>query len=236
MKNVILLSLILLPFLMFSQSRSSIDFIVSPDITYRIFNTFEGDNTFKRIYDSLENANLGIHLGINYNHRISKKMYLSGGVHYSKMGYHIKKDNLIWGSEIDSTGSGIITIDPTLSHSVKFSYDYFLISFPIELRYLVSNNTFSPYFKVGIAPAYNFYRRTKSTFDIGEDRIQKDYDISHLTAFLQIGIGLNLNLNEKWSVFAQPTFRYQLIAVKKNTSHRDNLYSIGIELGARMSL
>jgi hypothetical protein len=235
MKNLILFFLLAFPFLTFSQSRSSIDFMFSPDFTYRTFIVPNDDKFVKRIFDSIEKPNWGFHFGINYNRRIAKKVYLSGGVQYSKMGYHIKKDNLIWGSEIDSTGFGIITIDPTLPHSVIFSYDYYLITFPIELRYLVNENRFSPYFKVGIAPAYNFYRRTKSTFDIGEDRIQKDYNVNHFAAFIQIGIGGNLKLNEKWQVFALPTFRYQLTAAK-SPENKDYLYSIGIELGARMSL
>jgi hypothetical protein len=230
MKNSILFCFLIFPFLMFSQSRSSIDYMFSPDFTYRTFKVPNDDKFIKRLYDSIEKPNLGFHLGINYNHRIAKKVYLSGGIQFSTAGYHVKKDDLVFPDEIDPNSPM-----PTSAHSIKFSYDYYLISLPIELRYLLNENKFSPYFKIGLAPTYNMYRQTKSTFDMEEPRIQKDYDVNHFTAFIQIGIGGNLKLNDKWQIFAQPTFRYQL-STTKNAENKDYLYSIGLEMGARMSL
>jgi hypothetical protein len=230
MKNLILLSLIMLQFLMFSQSRSSIDFMFSPDVTYRTFKVPNDDKFIKRLYDSIEKPNLGFHFGINYNRRIAKKLYLSGGIQFSTAGYHTQLNDLVFPDDISSNGSV-----SNITHSVKFSYDYYLISLPVELQYLFNENKFSPYFKIGLSPTYNMYRRTKTVLDSEEPRIQKDYNVNHYTAFIQFGIGGNLKLNDKWLIFGQPTFRYQITAAK-SPENKDYLYSIGIELGARMSL
>jgi hypothetical protein len=56
----------------------------------------------------------------------------------------------------------------------------------------------------------------------------------NFAALLHWGFGTNYQLNEKWQLYFQPTIRYHL------TTHtapiKEHLYSIGIELGARMSL
>jgi hypothetical protein len=230
MKNLILLSLIMLPSLMFSQSRSSIDFMFSPDVTYRIFKVPNDDKFVKRLYDSIEKPNLGFHFGLNYNRRIAKKVYLSGGLQFSTAGYHTQLNDLRFPEEIDPNGPV-----SNITHSVKFSYDYYLVSLPVELQYLFNENKFSPYFKIGLSPTYNMYRRTKTVLDLEEPRIQKDFNVNHYTAFIQFGIGGILKLNDKWQIFAQPTFRYQITAAK-SPENKDYLYSFGIELGARMSL
>jgi Outer membrane protein beta-barrel domain len=230
MKNLILLSLIMLPFLMFSQSRSSIDFMFSPDFTYRTFKVPNDDKFIKRLYDSIEKPNLGFHFGLNYSRKIAKKVYLSGGLQFSTAGYHTQLNDLVFPDDINSNGP--VT---NITHSVKLSYDYYLINLPVELQYLFSENKFSPYFKIGLSPTYNMYRRTKTVLDMEEPRIRKDFNVNHYTAFIQFGIGGILKLNDKWQIFAQPTFRYQITAAK-SPENKDYLYSIGIELGARMSL
>jgi Outer membrane protein beta-barrel domain len=233
MKNLILFCFLVCPFFAFSQSRSSIDFMISPDYTYRIFNVPNDDKSIKPFYDSIEKPNLGFHLGVNYSRKIAKKAFLSGGIQFLTAGYYVKKDNLVWGSEINPDGS--ITSDLTLPHSFKSSYDYYLLNFPIALRYVINENKFSPYFEAGIVPSYNFFRRTKTTFDIGESTIQKDYDVNSFAFFTHFGFGGNLKLNDKWQVFTQSTFRYQVTSTY-NSINKEHLYSIGLELGARMSL
>jgi Outer membrane protein beta-barrel domain len=231
MKNFILLSLIMLPLFTFSQSRSSIDFMISPDLTYRYTNTFGNNSFVKNISDSIEKPSIGYHFGVNYNRKISKNMYLSGGIQFSKMGYSASMDNLIFASDIDPF-SGL----PTSAHSLKIYYDIQLIAIPIELRYNFNDNKFSPYLKIGLAPTYNLFSRSKSTLDMEGEQIRiNNYLLNHFTAFLQIGIGGNLQLNDKWQIFAEQTFRYQLTPLR-NTGDKIHLYSIGLELGTRMRI
>ena len=230
MKKLILFYFLAFPFLIFAQSRSSIDFMFSPDLTYRNYNAFNQPYT-QQLFDSIDKPNIGFHTGINYNRKVSRKIYLSGGVHLSKMGYSSKMDNLVFPSDLDS-----ITGLPISTHTVKLSYDFYLISFPLELRYDFNDRNFSPYLKIGISPTLNMYSYIKSQIDIEDERTQKNnYQLNHLTALLQIGFGANFKLNDKWQIFAQPTFRYQLTKIRKEYDS-NHLYSIGIELGARMSL
>jgi Outer membrane protein beta-barrel domain len=231
MKNLILFCFLTCPLFAFSQSRSSIDYMISPDFTYRYTNTF-GNNSFVQIFsDSIEKPSFGYHIGVNYNHKISKNMYLSGGIQFSKMGYSASLDNLIFASDIDPF-SGL----PTSAHSLKIYYDFQLIAIPIELRYNFNDNKFSPYLKIGLAPTYNLFSRTKSTLDMEDEQIRiNNYLLNHFTAFLQIGIGGNLQLNDKWQIFAHQTLHYQLTSLR-NTGDKIHLYSIGLELGTRMRI
>jgi hypothetical protein len=232
MKNLILFCFLTYPFLVFSQSRSSIDYVISPDFTYRI-QQYEGTDfvkTVKELNDKNDLAKIGGHFGIGYNQKLTSKLWLKLGFQISNMGYRRAKQIAMWGN---NNNNGVFDTTATLSNSIESSYNFNLIHLPIVLRYQFSERKFSPYFEIGVVPSYliegylNFVNNGQS--------VKSDLPINgNFAALLHWGFGANYQLNEKWQLYFQPTIRYQL------TTHsapiKEHLYTIGIELGARMSL
>jgi hypothetical protein len=73
----------------------------------------------------------------------------------------------------------------------------------------------------------------KSVYD-NRASVSSQVDYNKLTALIHWGFGVNYIINEKFQLFTQPTMRYQIIS--PTSPIKEHLYSIGLELGARMSL
>jgi Outer membrane protein beta-barrel domain len=236
MKNLILFCFLTLPFLAFSQSRSSLDYMISPDITYRIL-SYDGSEKqgidIKRRNDSAEVSKIGAHVGVGYNVKLSSKIWLKMGLQVSSMGYK-RSTKTQWGSQ-NNNG----TFDPNLPGEPKFSntidwyYGVYYFNLPVIARYEFNENKLSPYFELGLVPSYAVERYTNTIYGSQESKML-DESTNKFAVMLHWGVGVNFKLNEKWKIYFQPTIRYQL---NSNTAPiKEHLYSIGIEFGARMSL
>jgi hypothetical protein len=237
MKNLILFCFLAFPFLMFSQSRSSLDFTISPDLTYRILK-FDVNNPLEKMIvetnDKREKMDINLHLGFHFNHKLSSKIWLKTGLELAKIGRKRVIENLQWGNQNDNgTFNPNIIIDPNLPNSVTTYNGYYLINLPIIMRYEFSTNRVVPYFEVGFVPAYQLSNYSKSVFDKGNPTSSNN-SFNKMTALIHWGFGANYTVNEKFQFFVQPTIRYQIISPTEPI--KEHLYTIGIELGARMSL
>jgi len=235
MKSSIIILLLSLPLLTFSQQSSSIDFIGGIDYTYRVLKV---DDLFTNVRSGdMWKANWRI--GFNYNKRVSQHLFLKGGIRFASVGYHGKKETgLRYGSEHD--GMGGWTPDPTLVHERQFTYDYWFIELPVVGRYEFNAKKISPFVELGFAPTYYLTTRIHEQTDLGDEKYFWDGDVTANFNKLHIvgifSIGFNYTASEKIQLFAQPTFRYHLTKLVSDAQFSEYLISAGIELGARKFL
>jgi opacity protein-like surface antigen len=236
MKKLMTLSLLLFPFLMFAQSRSSLDYMFSPDLTYRV-QYYDGveqvGKDIKRMSDSADLSKISTHIGIGYNVKMSSKFWLKMGLQISSMGYR-RTLNAQWGSQNNNgTFNPNLPGEPNLPNTIDWYYGVYYFNLPVIIRYELGEQKLSPYFELGLVPSYAVERYFKTVYNRQELK-NLDESKNNFAIMLHWGFGVNYKLSEKWKIYFQPTIRYQL------NSHtepiKEHLYSIGIELGARMSL
>ena len=240
MKKLFLFCLLSLPFFSIAQSNSSVDIMLSPDVTYRTTFYNGSDLTLqsiKRTYDSLELSQMGFHAGVNYNKKIASKLYLKTGLQVSKFGYKYELKNLVDNSQIDpATG---ILLTTTVLISTELSHNYYYLNVPIALRYEFSESKFYPYVELGAVPSYLLSGNSKVVSSDGNSNQSPLTIYKQFAVILHFGIGLNYRINEELQAFFQPNIRYEVTKSGSSPSSSpiaEHAYSIGTEFGLRMSL
>jgi hypothetical protein len=240
MKKSIVFICLVFPFVLIGQIQSSISGLAGMDYTYRLLRNSSTTPIVKDIFTDRqkeESGTFNYRIGINYNRRLSEKLWLETGLRLSSIGYNgPRRTGLIWGSELNPT-TGVFTPDPTLPHQIQFNYDYIFLEIPVGIRYLLaSKNKWKPYFIIGLSPNVYLTTRTHTITDIYN---KKDFyassEIKKITFSANIGFGFDYNLSEKYQIFAQPSFRYHFTNLSDGPI-KEYLYNAGVELGFRKNL
>lgn len=237
-----LISIIILTiqFLGNSQIDNSIDIITGIEYSHRNLSSLNNDASSLGVIErrnSVESGKSNWRFGLNYNHKLSNKIFLKSGIRLISIGYKGEKQtDLRWPSEIDPNFGWVL--DPTLPHEIQLTYDYWFIELPFATRFEVNNNKLSPFVEIGISPSLYLTTRIKELTDIGTETKfqtsdQTNFNEIHAVGF--ISIGLNYLITEIYQIFFQPTFRYHFTELF-DTSISENLYNYGVEIGIRRKI
>ena len=239
MKTKTFLIFLIFPAFLFSQVKSTIDFVAGFEYSYRSINASNDDlitNIVLEVRDG-ETGKLNYRFGFNYNQRLSEKFYLKSGIRLASVGYKgEKRTGLRYGSEFD--GNGGYQPDPNLPHESQFIYDYLFIEIPIIARYEFNKKKISPFIETGISSNVYVTSKTKLITDIStstEFHDETKFNLNRLHFALNLSFGLNYQIGEKWILFGQPIFRYHFTKLA-DAPINEYLYNYGIELGARMKI
>lgn len=241
-KPLIILSLIYV--CAFAQSEKNaerrIGLFYSSDYAYRMLKSrdkSEGSNIAINARNDLEKPLYGFNTGFLISWKFSKRMELQAGIAYSLKGYQIKKQEVIFGDQIDPRTGVVYQNTASTSTAFSFKYKYEFIELPVFINfYLLQKNKFSLAVKAGIAPALLVKKTTvlNEYYEDGtkERKILTDDEVSYnkfnLNGITSIGIGYDIN--KKLQLIVQPQFQYYFISTTANTSIIEKLYSAGINI------
>ena len=231
------LGFLLLPVFLFSQLKSSFDVVAGLDYSFRILNE-NSETPVVPIRESNEKARIKARFGFNYNIQVNKKLFTKTGLRLASVGYLTKESsNLRWGSEHDGMG-GFIN-DPNLPDEVKLTKEYFFVEVPLAVRYQLSESKFSLFVEAGLSPNIYLTTRTKQDLEGEVTRVFSDNNVLGFTRLHIVGsasVGANYTLNDNWQIFGQPIARYHFTSLTRGNPVKENLYTLGLELGVRRFL
>jgi len=235
--------LLLIPFLSFGQKNQSIDFVGGFDYTYRTLDTDSQEEIFVNLVEDRngdEAARANWRVGVNYNKKLTKSIFLKTGLRLASKGYKGEtQGGLRWGSQHDGMGGFDPDADPESGfEEVQINTNYWFLSIPIAARFEFNEKKWSPFVEVGLVPSIYLVTRNQqiaeeesSTMSFNE--IPAGLNRIHFVGFASFG--LNYTLNEKLQLFGQPSFRYHITTLA-DAPLDEHLYSVGIELGVRKRL
>ncbi len=240
---LIYLTLFFFPLLSFSQINTSLDLVGSIDFAYRNINLSDTPGPQTSIVidqrNSRESGRLNWRFGFNFNKKITGNLFFKSGLRLANIGYKSNQDSLRWGSQ--QVGG---VFDPRIpsgapSGTSQFFYNYLFIEIPLAARFEFSQKKLAPFAEIGIAPSLYLKSRNKilvngksQNVDGSEDFY--DYNKMHFVGI--ISFGGNYSINEQLQLFAQPTFRYHLTRLINDVPIKENLWTVGLELGFRKRL
>lgn len=229
MKTTLFL-LLFLPFLSFGQSQ--LDVFGSADLTGANY----GWDSFSGSVRNSKKVRFNTHFGVNYYQKIKEDLWFKVGLGFVSTGFRENIIGLRYGSQHDGQG-GFDPNAPAEEFSTKVNH-YFL-EVPIALRMDFSGKKITPFIEVGLSTMY--YLQTVSIWnEIGSESRNVDRYRAEETKHIQLApvlsIGANYKLNEKWSIYIQPNFRYHLTKMAEEPSIGVHQWGIGVGVGARMNL
>lgn len=204
-----------------------------------------------------ENALLSYAGGVNVDYALNKRWGLQSGMYFSRIGqvnndaleyaYNGKDgvllaintstgninisfdkipDNIrITNTPKDSTGAGSVSIEQ--------NFDFFEV--PFLLKYKILNRKFSFNLSGGLSPAYMV---GNSTYLKVDDETYNVGDASNLNSLLvntSIGLGLEYKAFKKLSFSLEPTFKYSLVSLNKDSEFYYHPYSLSFFTGVKFS-
>lgn len=239
--KLIILSVLLSPLFLFSQSKSSLDIVGGADYAYRTLSSSIDTSFILDGRNAQEKGRIKARFGFNYNRKIKDRLFFKTGLRFASVGYLVTDvKGLIFGSDLDilegSNGSSTSMIE---DRSLKLIEDNYFIEVPLALRYEFPKNKVSFFIEAGLSPNIYLATRVKQILD-GEvttaivDSAIFNYSRMHIVGSLSLG--LNFNLNDNWQLFAQPIGRYHFTNLISAAEVQENLYTLGLELGVRRFL
>ena len=238
--KIITLCLFLMPLFLIGQSKSSFDIIGGVDYAYRTLSS--NNDTLSQIgtRNANEKGRVKARFGFNYNKKLKERLFFKTGVRLASVGYVVSDiDNLIFGSDLDILEGSNGTANSMDNGSFKSIEDNYFIEIPLMLRHELSAKKFSLFVDVGLSPNIYLSTRVKQIFR-GETTTQiidsDTFDYSRLNLVGSLSLGMNYIMNDKWQFFAQSIGRYHFTPLISDAQIRENLYTIGLELGVRKML
>jgi hypothetical protein len=159
--------------------------------------------------------------GVNILYQFSKHISAEAGVQYSKKGYAMKTHDLYFGDPIDPR-NGITYTNPGGNSSglvnIKTRYNHHYLDIPVRALFTIGKKRMRFSSSIGITTNIPL-KATQTTIIEYEDgdtkRTTNDqlYKFNRLNISPTVSIGVDYQLSEKFSLKAEPTFRYGLIKI-----------------------
>lgn len=194
--------------------------------------------------------------GVKVNCKIGKKISLQAGVMYNKIGQNIaSKSGGVMASEKGtsnrqytlasstipySTSAGKVRLkgNPMLSslhfteskgniNSTDFDQQFETIEIPLLLRYHILNQKFG----LSISGGINTNLLVSNALYKNNKKVGEIEDLRTTNFSSQIGIGINYKINSKLHIDIEPSFKYYLNSLSKDSNFDYKPYSIGFATG-----
>ncbi len=215
------------PYAGMAQHDSSIDIIGSVDYGYRYLKTSNSDQQYQDIINTVNEIEIGSvnwRAGFNYNHQLARSFYIKSGLRFAQTGYKTKRRNLVWPDGM------------TVNESQLF-FDYLFIEIPIVGRWEFNQKKLSPFVELGVAPSiFLTYKTTSVLNDTKTTTFHDEYNGASFNPIHIVGIfsfGVQYAINDRYKIFAQPSFRFHLSPTTSSTIIKEQLYNYGLEFGVR---
>jgi len=222
-----------------AQTNNAFDIILGIDRTYRNVNTTDDSPLAEQLLSSVEDeeAKFNWRFGANYRKGYSEKNYLKLGARISSLGYKRNYDGLRFGSQHDGMGGFDPDLDPDAPNDAKVYTNYLFFELPISFGVIQRKDKFSFFAEAGVSPNIYLTTRTKTIFDADPSTdSQRDPNVRSANISALLAVGVSYHINDNFSIFGQPSFRYHFTTLVKDTVLKEYLYSYGVEFGLRREL
>lgn len=230
--KIFFIIILFIPLISFSQLHSSVDLSIGSSYTYRHF-TNKASLSLRK---SEETGKFNWQMGIGYNLKIKKQLFLRTGIKLKRMGYkEEKRTDIRWPSEFVG---GVYTRDPSLAHEIQILRDYLFVEIPLGLRYEMKNKGIGPFWEVAISPSYYLINQVKEKTDIGNstDNTRNDF-LNSLYLSTNLSFGYIEPLGSNYELFQQIVVHYQITGLSNEENEsRKHLFGMGLEIGIRKIL
>jgi hypothetical protein len=233
MRNILIVIIVLLPFSLKGQevidsiiksdkNQISIGLIFSPDYCFRTLNNNDGSSSSTMIIDlrnEMEEPVFGFTAGLNVYYRVTENVGLEAGMHYSRQGYQLRKNDLYFGDPIDPRyGYSYDTASSMTPTGVRFISNYNYLDVPLRVVLKFGKNRMRFITSAGLTTniLVNSGQISILKYKDSRDKRSKQeflHDIKTMNITATLGAGVEYNLNSKLFFRVEPTFRYGLLEI-----------------------
>ncbi len=239
MKTKIILILLIVPILGFGQTKSTIDLVFGTEYSYRFINSVT-DKSYDNYYINSrqgETGKINYRIGANYNLRLGDKFWFKTGMRLANIGYQDVQNNRHRNSICLQNG-----LLPSIQYFPKkvteVVYDYYFLEMPVIIRFEFNTKRISPFLEMGVSPNIYLVSKTKTVSDFGVESEYYFENFSFVNFSGSISFGVNAKVNNFFTVFFQPVYRYHFtkLVYYHTKDAKENLYNYGIEMGLRTKI
>jgi hypothetical protein len=209
-------------------------------------------------FNNAEDALLSYAGGIDFNYHVSKRWSIQSGLYFSRIGQvnndalNFKQGNnqyLLY-SINTSTGNISITFEKvpddvrkidspkdTLESvdigNVKIIQNFDLFEIPVMVKYKVLNKRFGINLSGGLSPAYVIKNNTYLEVENSKHDIGSSDNLNPMIVNTVFALGFNYGITQKLSINFEPTFKYSLSPINKNSQFDYHPYYFSWYTGIR---
>jgi len=228
------------------ENKSYVDFYSSVDFINRQFSD-SANSIYLKNRNEVTSSQLSFSAGLRYVKEFGKHFNFSAGLNYSQINEQFKfsKGNIIQIIYVTNASGDTIDIYQTESTRYKTTYNkYRTIDLPITIGYGWKKNNWDFIVNAGVLMnIVSFYKGDVLNSDlqpiaIKASTLSKSYQLKTNIGLGCIGsLSIVHPINNKFSVFTEPYFRYNFSLMNKETTHfKQRFTTTGLRLGVRMNL
>ena len=213
---------------------------VSPDYCYRTMKNNNNSKSSESIIDlrkKYETPLFGYSGGVNVLYLFSKQFSVEAGVQYSKKGYRMKARDLNFGDQVDPRYG--FTYNTAVGNSsglvgFKVRYNHHYLDIPLRAIYTIGEKRMRFTSSIGITTSIPLKATQTSVIEYGDGDTQRTnndqlYKFNRLNISPTVSVGIDYSISSKFSLRAEPTFRYGLIKIS-DTPVTAYLWSWGLNI------
>ena len=228
------------------ENKSYVDFYSSVDFINRQFSD-SANSIYLKNRNEVTSSQLSFSAGLRYVKEFGDHFNFSAGLNYSQINEQFKfsKGNIIQIIYVTNASGDTIDIYQTESTRYKTTYNkYRTIDLPITIGYGWKKNNWDFIVNAGVIMNFVcFYKGDVLNSDLqptamNASTLSKDYQLKTNIGLGCIGsLSIVHPINNKFSVFTEPYFRYNFSLMNKETTHfKQRFITSGFRLGIRMNL
>ena len=205
------------------SSKFALGLYVSVDKSFYRLNYAKGSEKFQQFdFRIAGENNFEYTIGITPRYSFSKSLKLGSGIFYSQkrkvnVDYAVTRDTVNLPFPVPGINSE--------SDSLQIFYEakYLEIPFTIQLHYRLSS--LNLYSSAGVVFNFNFPNKTDDFYYQATEFASAKITLSHFSSGLSLLLsqGIQLHLNEQYTFYAEPVFKYSLYPVTKQSEFRHML-------------
>ena len=228
------------------ENKSYVDIYSSVDFINRQFSD-SANSIYLKNRNEVTTSQLSFSAGLRYVKEFGKHFNFSAGLNYSQINEQFKfsKGNIIQIIYVTNATGDTVDIYKTESTRYKTTYNkYRTIDLPISIGYGWKKNNWDFIVNAGVVMNIrSFYKGDVLNSDLqpiamNASTLSKDYQLKTNIGLGCIGsMSIVHPINNTFSVFSEPCFRYNFSLMNKETTHfKQRFTTSGLRLGIRMNL
>lgn len=237
MKNILLLSFLMIPAFFINASSQSTDTLrtrkfsiginFSPDYSYRRLYLEDDEFGFVEHRNETESPRFGFTTGLTASYHLNSRFALESGLQFSDKGdkYEASKEDFYYGDGF------YIEDDPAIPDNWKTISHYYYLGIPLKLNYYVLQKGVKLFFSAGFSTDFYVGNQLKTTWEFS-DRTERDTNKMETEDFNKVnitglaGFGIEADISKRVRFRFEPIFRYSFTPIIDATM-KGYLYSIG---------
>ena len=209
-------------------------------------------------HNNAEDVLLSYAGGVDVNYHVSKRWSIQSGLYFSRIGQenndalNFKQNESQYQLYSINTSTGNIsvtfekvpekirggdftkdTLDPINIGNVKIVQNFDLFEIPVMVKYKVLNKRFGISLSGGLSPAYLVESHTYLETENNKHDIGNSENLNPMIVNTTLALGLNYGITKKLTINFEPTFKYSLNPINKNSGFDYHPYYFSWYTGIR---